>query len=55
MWRGAALACWLLLGLHLPGRGQRLPGRDGATPPGGAARYWVTLRDKTGVAFDPAT
>ena len=55
MWRDAALACWLLLGLHLPGRGQRLPGRDGATPPGGAARYWVTLRDKTGVAFDSKT
>ncbi len=55
-WRGAALACCWLLGLHLPGWSQRPPGSGGATtPPGGAARYWVTLRDKTGVVFDAKT
>ena len=49
-WAGLALA---LLGAAGPVAGQVWAAASRATPPPAAERYWVTLRDKTGVAFDP--
>jgi serine protease AprX len=49
-WVGLA---WALLGSAGPVAGQARAAASRATPAQVAERYWVTLRDKTGVAFDP--